>query len=136
MRCLFVAMLAAAVCLVRPIGASACSGALLNCSSTLYSFCTYDGDSIWYTMYSYTRPCVYPGSDNAVSTTLCDASSSCYFTAEPESEFDGCIEYDQSGFISCGGYACVGIDDDGDYSISTGSSEYCCSGSSCTTDCD
>lgn len=105
-----------------------CEPTLLNCTSGDFSFCSYNGNSLWDTLYAATIGTLDSGESKSPE---CTAKDECYVIGE-ETDVYICTEYQVDGFVGCSDYACV----DGDVSLHTGSSEYCCVDDSCSTDCD
>ena len=109
-----------------------CSATILNCLPDDFTWCSYQGDSVWDTMYSYNSGTIGSGDSGSPGCASIEDLSECYVVGD-EAEIDiSCVTYDVDGFVDCNEYSCV----DGDVSWHSGSSEYCCNDNTCVTDCD
>lgn len=131
MKYFFIGMIIVSVFFLRPAhaGVFTCYLTLINCLSTDLDWCSYNGDGFWDTLYSYESGLLESGESD---TPGCSSESACYFVGqETDSIVWDCTSFDVTGFIDCNDYGCV----DGDVSWNSGSSEYCCSDNTCSTDC-
>lgn len=136
MRYLLIVIVIASGFILRPFEASAiCSYTMTNCLTEEFSWCAYDDDGFWYTIYDYSGGDLDSGDSTYVEYGCNPIDDSCYIIGEEDPDVWLCQEYDVSGFTDgCGNYICVDVSD-GSIKFNTGSSEYCCSDNICTTDC-
>ena len=120
------------ICSSVSVNADVCYPTITNCVSDTVELCTYDGSSLWDTIYAYNDGGIDSG-DSISDTAMCGGVSECYITGAVNNNYD-CVEVQFSGSVGCDEYACV--DDSDGYLWYSGDSEYCCVDNTCTTGCD
>ena len=113
------------------VNADTCSPTITNCLPDTIELCTYDGSSLWDTLYAYNSGGI-DSEDSLSDTPMCGGVSECYITGAVDNNYD-CVLVQFSGFVGCSDYACV--DDSDGYQWYSGDSGYCCSDNTCTTSC-